>query len=742
MWRKKPFPIINRFPFFQQMDASDCGPACLQMIAKYYGKTYELQTLREYSFITREGVSMMGIADAAENIGFRTMGVRISLSQLAEEVPLPCILHWNQHHFVVCYSVKSNKKGKVRVRIADPASGKTLYHEDDFVKCWASSRQNGQLEGLALLVEPRPDFYAIKDEAVSSRRSIAFFAQYFLPYWKKLLWSGTLLLCGTLFQVAFPFLTQALVDVGIQHRNVGYITLILIAQLILFSSQMIADFVRSRIMLYINTKVSITLISDFLTKLMKLPIRFFDTKNTGDIMQRIADHDRIRQFLIGSSINIMFSSLTFTVFAAILGYYHSLILLIFLLGNSLYVSWIWYFMRYRRKLDICRFNLSAAEQSNIIQLIQGMSEIKMNNCERQQRWIWERIQLKLYKISLRSLQLGQVQQLGSLFFSQVTNIIITFIAAKAVVDNTMTLGMMMSLTYIIGQVSAPVRNFISFAQEFQDAKISTERLNEVHQKEDEEKDIQYKQDNLEKGQDIIFRDVSFSYSGAHRDYALEKLSITIPAGQVTAIVGTSGSGKTTLVKLLQGFYEPLDGVIQIGDTPLNQINPHTWRSKIGSVMQDGFIFSDTIAKNIALGEETIDGNKLLYAAKTANIDDYIQSLPLKYYTKIGNEGNGLSQGQRQRILIARAVYKNPEYLFLDEATNSLDTRNEQDIMDNLSQFFAGKTVVIVAHRLSTVKNADQIIVIDKGKIVEQGTHKTLIDAHGDYYTLVKSQLDV
>ena len=547
---------------------------------------------------------------------------------------------------------------------------------------------------------------------------------------------------GMLLQMVFPFLTQALVDVGINDRNLSFITLVLIAQLALFVSQLAVGFIRSWIMLHMNSRIDIALISDFLMKLMKLPLHFFDTKMTGDSMQRIGDHGRIKSFLMGNAVNILFSVANFFIFGAILGYYSLSILGIFLLGNTFYVLWILSFMKFRRELDIRRFNQSAGEQSKIIQLIQGMQEIKLNNCERQKRWEWEHIQVKLFKISVNGLTLGQIQQVGSVFFTQTTSILISFIAAKAVVEGQMTLGMMMSLTYIIGQVAMPIGEFIGFAQSFQDAKISLERLNEIHEKQDEEVGIISKLRRLPEKHDIHIHHVSFSYSGADRDYALNDVSLCIPAHKVTAIVGASGSGKTTLVKLLQGFYEPNRGEICVGHTPLSSFNPHFWRSVTGSVMQESFIFSDSIAKNIAVSTDEVDMERLRHAAHVANVDDFVDSLPLGFSTKIGMEGNGVSAGQRQRILKARAVYKNPQFIFFDEATNSLDANNEKVIMQNLHEFYKGKTVLIVAHRLSTVCHADNIIVLDKGKVIEQGTHEELTAQRGAYYTLVKNQLEL
>lgn len=729
--------------FYPQFDAMDCGPACLRMVAKHYGKHYSLQTLRRKCYITREGVSMLGISDAAESVGMRTLGVRVALDGLITDAQLPCILHWNGNHFVVLYKITRKRNGQSVFYVADPASRLVKYTQEEFEKCWCSTSNNGRREGTALLLSPGADFDREEDEPEhTTKRDLLFFVRYLLPFKAQFAQLVAGMVLGSAIQLVFPFLTQTMVDVGIGEHNMGFITLILIAQLAIFAAQLAVGFIRSWIMLHINSRIDIALISDFLMKLMKLPLRYFDTKMTGDIMQRIGDHSRIKSFLMGNSVNIVFSVVNFFIFAGILGYYHPVILLIFLSGNALHVVWILSFMKFRRELDIRRFNQSAGEQNKLIQLIQGMQEIKLNNCERQKRWEWEHIQVKLFKINVRSLTLGQIQQAGSTLFTQTTSIIISFIAAKAVVDGQMTLGMMMSLTYIIGQVAAPISEFIGFAQSFQDAKISLERINEVHNQKDEEAGIDTKLSTLPEKRDITLSDVSFSYSGAERDYAVEHVSLTIPQHKVTAIVGASGSGKTTIVKLLQGFYEPLHGQIRVGSAPLSQINPHLWRSKTGSVMQESFIFSDTIAKNIAVGTDDIDVERLRHAVRVANIGDYINSLPLGYSTKIGMEGNGTSAGQRQRILIARAVYKNPEFIFFDEATNSLDANNERVIMENLKEFYRGKTVLIVAHRLSTVKDADKIIVLDKGHVVEEGTHAELTAKHGAYYTLVKNQLEL
>lgn len=731
---------MSSFPHYTQLDTMDCGPSCLRMIAQYYGKSYTLETLRERCFITREGVSLLGISEAAESIGMRTIGVKVTLSQLAEEAVLPCIIHWNQNHFVVLYKVDKDWRGGRRFHVSDPASRRLAYDEAEFRKCWISSKE--EETGTALLLEPGPDFKDMEDEARPARRDLLFFARYLYPYKSQFVQLMLGMLVGSGLQMIFPFLTQSLVDVGIHSSDLSFVTMILTAQLVLFVSQLSVGFIRSWIMLHVNSRIDISLISDFLIKLMKLPLRYFDTKMTGDIMQRIGDHARIKTFLMGNSINIIFSLFNFVLFGAILGYYSITILGIFLLGNSIYVMWVLFFMKYRRQLDAKRFNLAAGEQSKLIQLVQGMQEIKLNNCERQKRWEWERIQVKLFKVSIKGLQIGQLQQLGTLFFSQTTSFLLTFIAAKSVIDGSMTLGMMMSLTYIIGQVSAPVSEFIGFAQAYQDARISLERLNEVHRRKDEEKDITAKLNTMPESSNVRFEHVTFSYSGADRDYALDDVSLTLPEHKVTAVVGASGSGKTTLVKLILGFYQPNKGVVKIGEAPVSLINPHVWRSKTGSVMQDGYIFSDTIARNIAVSSEHVDQERLRHAVKVANIEEYINSLPLGYETKIGMEGNGLSQGQRQRLLIARAVYKNPDFIFLDEATNALDANNEKVIMENMNEFYKGKTVLIVAHRLSTVRNADNIIVLDKGKIIEQGTHEELTSKRGAYYNLIKNQLEL
>lgn len=737
-----------KFPHYTQLDAMDCGPTCLRMIARHYGRTYTLQTLRAKSYLTREGVSLLGISEAAENIGFRTQGVRITIEQLIHDVQLPCILHWNQNHFVVCYKISRNKRffksetDNYRFHISDPAGTLATYNQEEFSRCWISTKKEGESRGTALLFQTTPNFYDAEDEKKKSNVSLRFFARYLIPHKTQLLQLVVGMIVASGLQLIFPFLSQTMVDGGIGNRNLSLITLIMIAQLVLFITQLGMDFIRSWIVLHMTTSINISLISDFLIKLMRLPMAFFDTKMTGDIMQRIGDHSRIQSFLTGTSLSIVFSFANFIVFGFILAYFNPLILGIFLLGNTLYVLWILSFMRFRRELDNKRFSQSAANQSNMIELITGMQEIKLCNCEKQMRWKWERIKVNQYKISIRGLTLGQYQQTGSVFFNQTTSLMISYIAARSVVEGQMTLGMMMSLSYIIGQLSAPISQFIGFTQSLQDAKISLERLGEIHDREDEEDLADIKLNELPECKTIHIKDLWFSYDGADRDFVLENINMEIPEHKTTAIVGASGSGKTTLIKLLLGFYPLNKGSIFVNKTPLKNINAHVWRQKTGVVMQEGYIFSDTITENIAVGDENIDKEKLLQAVEMANIREHIDSLPLGYNTKIGMEGKGVSQGQKQRLLIARSVYKDPEYLFFDEATNSLDATNERIIMDNLKEFNKNRTVVVVAHRLSTVQHADNIVVLDKGRIVEQGTHKELTAKKGAYYQLVKNQLEL
>lgn len=713
----------------------DCGPSCLRMIAAFYGKTYSLQKLRQLAHITREGVSLLGLSEAAEAIGFRTIGARITFEQLLE-APKPCIVHWDQDHFVVVYNCR---KGKVYV--SDPAFGLVEYAESEFKKHWLATVRQGEQKGICLLFEPTPKFFELEGEQ-SNRSSFSFLLNYLKPH-RKLVFQLVLgFLAGSLIQLIFPFLTQSIVDVGINTRDIDFIYLVLAAQMILFLSRMTVDFIRSWILLHISTRINISIISDFLIKLMKMPIGFFDTKMIGDLLQRIGDHRRIERFLTSQSLHVIFSVFNIILFSIVLVFYNAGIFLVFLFGSVLYIGWIFLFLRKRRELDFKRFTQLANNQGKLIQLINGMQEIKLNNYERQKRWEWERIQARLFRVNISSLSLQQYQQAGSVFINETKNIVITVLAATAVVHGSMTLGMMLAVQYIIGQMNSPLDQLIEFIQVAQDAKISLERLGEIHNNKDEEQDQEEKRDSLPDLADIHISDLIFQYEGPSSPKVLNNLNLVIPQGKVTALVGTSGSGKTTLVKLLLGFYPPVSGTIKIGEAVLSDYRQHWWRAKCGAVMQDGFIFSDTIANNVALGDEEPDKERLAYAVRMANIREFIDTLPLNYNTKIGPEGVGLSQGQKQRILIARAIYKNPEFIFFDEATNALDANNEKVILENLNEFFTGKTVVVVAHRLSTVRNAHQIIVLEKGSIVEIGNHDELTRKQGAYYHLVKNQLEL
>lgn len=727
---------MRRFPFFKQLDAMDCGPSCLRMIAKFHGKNFSLQTLRDKSYLTRVGVSLLGISDAAESIGLRSVGARITFGQLREQVPLPCIVHWKENHFIVVYAVK---KGKVYV--ADPAFGLIKYNLTEFLKGWAENPDPSTAKGLCLLLDPSPDFYNLSDEK-TDKSSFRYLFSY-LKQHKRFLWQLILgLVLGSLFQLIFPFLTQSMVDVGINNRDISFVTLILVAQLVLFISQTSVEFIRNWILLHLTTRLNISLISDFLVKLMRLPIGFFDTKMIGDMLQRIGDHTRVENFLTNQTLNVLFSMVNLIIFSVVLAIYSWQILAIFLLGSIIYVIWIILFLKQRRELDFRRFKQLSENQGKLIELITGMQEVKLNNCEKQKRWEWERIQARLFNVNIKRLSITQTQVVGSGFINQLKNILISFLSAKLVIDGQMTLGGMVAVSYIIGQMNSPIEGLMNFIQTAQDAKISLERLNEIHLRDNEENPEDQKITLFPEKRDINIRNLNYQYEGPRSPMVLKDINLNIPASKTTAIVGMSGSGKTTLIKLMLGFYPPVSGEISIGDIQLRNFSIRMWREKCGVVMQDGFIFSDSIINNITVGSDKIDRARLLEAVQMANIQDYIESLPMGYNTKIGQEGVGLSQGQKQRILIARAVYKQPDFLFFDEATNALDANNERVIMENMDSFYRGKTVVVVAHRLSTVKNADQIIVLNKGEIVEKGSHDELIILKGHYFKLVKNQLEL
>ena len=728
---------MKTLPHYTQHDVMDCGPTCLRMVAAFYGKHYSLEGLREKSFITREGVSMLGISEAAEKIGFRSICVQVGYEKL-QEAPLPCIIHWNQQHFVVVYKLNDRY-----VWVADPGAGKLKYTKEEFCNCWLSSRKNEEDTGVALLLEPTPEFYTTEDEGDEvNRKGFSFLYSYLRPY-RGLVGQLLLgLLLGSMIQLMLPFLTQSVVDFGINNQNLGFIYLVLIAQLMLSFSSSAVDFIRGWILLHLGTHINIALISDFLIKLMKMPINYFDSKMTGDILQRINDHKRIQDFLTGSSLSVIFSIFNIIIFGIVLLVYSGMIFLIFMGGSALYVAYVWLFMKKRAELDHKRFAQQSANQSTVVQLVNGMQEIKLSACEQQKRWEWERIQAKLFKVNIKSLALRQYQDSGAVLINQSKNLLITALVASLVVKGEMTLGMMLSVQYIIGQLNSPVNELIAFARDMQDARLSMDRLSEVRDKPDEEDPTRELLREIPEGKEIRLQNLNFKYDPLSEYPTLDDINLVIPPGKQTAIVGMSGSGKTTLVKLLLGFYPPASGDIFIGDTPLGSYSIREWRKRCGVVMQDGFIFSDSIAGNIAPGVEHIDKKRLRHAAEVANIHDFIEELPLAYNTKIGQEGHGLSQGQKQRILIARAVYKDPEFIFFDEATNALDANNERTIMNNLQTFFKGRTSVVVAHRLSTVRNAEQIIVIEQGRIAETGTHEALIALEGRYYKLVKNQLEL
>ena len=713
----------------------DCGPTCLRMIAKHYGKNFSLQRLREISGINREGVSLLGISEAAEKIGFRTMGSRLTTEQLSE-LELPAILHWNQNHFVVLYKIKRGK-----YYIADPGKGLIEFTLDELKQRWISASAEDLNFGIALILSPTPALHSQEGDKTEAL-NWGYLLRYLYRYKQLVVQLFVGLGVGSLLQLIIPFLTQSIVDIGINTRNLNFIYIILIAQTMLFLGRMSVDFIRAWILLHISTRINISILTDFLIKLMKLPMSFFDTKMTGDIMQRMNDQKRIESFLTGPTLNIIFSLFNLVIFTVVLAYYNLNIFFIFLLSSVLYSLWVIAFLKKRRELDFKRFDISSKNQSSVVQLIGGMQEIKLNNCEQQKRWEWEHLQAGLFKFSIKSLSLNQMQQSGAFFINEGKNILITFLVAKAVIDGQLTLGGMMAIQYIVGQVNSPIEQMLGFIQQLQDAKISLERLNEIHQMEDEEPADKTFLHELPSQKTISLNQLSFTYPGAGNEPVLKGIELTIPEGKTTAIVGMSGSGKTTILKLLLRFYIPQKGEIKIGPTYIDQIGYRYWRGQCGIVMQDGFIFSDTIARNIAVADEHPNMQKLQHAIKVANIGDLIDSLPLGLSTKIGAEGNGISQGQKQRILIARAVYKDPEYIFFDEATNALDANNESVIMNNLESFFKGRTVVVVAHRLSTVRNADNIVVLDKGLIIEQGTHAELTKQKGEYYNLVKNQLEL
>ena len=728
--------LKNKFPFYKQAESKDCGPTCIKIVAKFYGKIIVVQKLRALSETTRTGSTLLGLSDAAESIGLRAIGVNLSLEKL-KEVPLPCILHWNKNHFVVLYKISQKY-----FYISDPAHGLLNYTKEDLVKRWIGNNANENTkEGIVLLLEPTAKFYSSEFDSKKQKFGFQFLSKYLLKY-KRLIWQMAIgLLAASLLQLIFPFLTQSVVDVGIKNQDIHFIYLILFAQLALFIGRTAIEVIRSWILLHLSTRINISLVSDFFIKLMSLPIAYFDARMTGDILQRINDHKRIERILTTSSLNVLFSMVNLIVFSFVLAYYSLMLFGIFLLGSFLYFLWIIIFLKKRKDLDYKRFSEVSQEQSKVIELINGMQEIKLHNAEKQKRWSWEFVQARLFKVSIEGLALEQYQSVGSGFINEVKNILITVLSAKLVIDGKITLGMMLAISYIVGQMNSPIAQLINFIREVQDAKISLDRLSEIHNIDDEEQQGVEKITDIPLDVNLQLSKVSFRYIGSDQ-LVLKDLDLEIPAKKVTAIVGVSGSGKTTLMKLLLKFYDSNSGTIKIGNYHLQHVPQKTWRNQCGVVMQEGYIFNDTIAQNIAVGEDYVDKTKLAHAVDVANIREFIETLPLSYNTKIGMEGVGISTGQKQRLLIARAVYKNPNFLFFDEATSALDANNEKVIMEKLDTFFENKTVVVIAHRLSTVKNAHQIVVLDKGKIIEVGNHSELVKQKGDYYNLVKNQLEL
>ena len=731
---------MNNFKVERQHDCMQCGIACLQMICNYYGKEYSLDSLSKRCFATTEGVSMLGISETATSLGFHVVNVKCTVKTLTE-VSLPSILHWNQNHFVVLYRVKNEKK----FYIADPGKGLVTYSLEEFKKHWISTNSNGQDKGIAMFLETTPTFFTHQMEdkkKISGKRSFHFLFGYVKKYRKYFGQVILGLIVGSLSQLVLPFLTQSIVDVGIKNQDIGFVWLILLGQLMLTISRTAIDFIRRWLLLHISLRINISLVSDFFIKLLKLPMSFFDTKLMGDLMQRMNDHSRVNNFLTQQTLNITFAMLTFVVFSVVLFFYNKLVFAIFLLGSILYGVWMTLFLKRRKLLDYELFEQQAINNNKTYEFITTIQESKLQDCEQRRRWEWEDTQAELFGVQMKSLKLQQTQEAGSIFINEVKNIIITVVAATAVIHGQMTLGMMLAVQYIIGQLNSPVEQLMNFFYSLQDVKISLERINEIHQMDDENGKEGLLTSIEDKNEGIDIKNIMFKYDPHALRKTIDDVSIHIPQGKVTAIVGASGSGKTTLIRLMLGYYPVLEGKINIGNTDINKLNKKWWRRQCGVVMQDGVIFSESIARNIAVDDGDIDKERLLKAAEIACIKDYVMALPLKFNTKIGRDGVGLSQGQKQRILIARAVYKNPDYIFLDEATNSLDANNERSIVENLDKFYKGKTVVIVAHRLSTVKNADQIVVIDHGKVVEIGNHESLTAKRGAYYNLVKNQLEL
>jgi ATP-binding cassette subfamily B protein len=725
---------MNSFPSYRQLDQVDCGPTCLRNIAKHYGKDFTLQFLRSACSVDRQGVSLQGIGQAAETIGMRTKSYRLTLEDL-QTVKMPCIAHWNQNHFVVIYKISKDE-----VWISDPSLGLVEYPIGEFEEHWISTIKGELQQGVIMEVAPGADFY--EKEKVKGKTGFHFLFSYLRPYRGLIIQLIIGMLVGSLIQLAFPFLTQAVVDLGIKNKDISFIYLLLMGQFLLFAGQETVEIIRNWILLHIGARVNISLVSDFLMKLLRLPISFFDSKLMGDLLQRVNDHSRIEHFLTASSLNALFSLFNVVVFGIVLLLYSKLIFFVFALATLLYFLWIAFFLKRRKELDEKKFEELSKNRSQLIQLLSGIQDIKLSNSESQMRWDWEQIQTSLFKVTSKSLGLDQFQRIGAQIINHSKNILIVFLAAKGVVDGEMTLGMMMAVQFIAGQLNSPIDQLLGFVKDAQDAKLSLERIRSIHDHDSEEDLNKAKIDILPEDGDISTRNLNFRYGEEENPMVLSNVNVRFAFGQTTALVGASGSGKTTLLKLLAKIYTPVSGEILFDNANIKNIRNATWRNRVGLVTQDGFIFSDTIAKNIALGTDIIDHKRLLETVELVNLREEIESFPLSYNTKIGPEGIGLSEGQKQRILLARTLYKNPDYLLLDESTNALDAQNEKIIEENLNTHLKGKTVIRVASRISTIKNADQIIVLDKGVVIEKGTHTELSNMRGIYYNLVKHQADL
>ncbi|MCM1348235.1 MAG: peptidase domain-containing ABC transporter [Firmicutes bacterium] len=726
---------MGHFPDIRQHDAMECGVACLTAVLRHFGKYVSLSEVGKRCARTNEGVSLLSITRAAESYGLTTATARVSLKQLSE-LPMPVILHWNQNHFVTLYRFSRNSS---IFHIADPEKGLIKLNRTDFASHWLSYHDDNEEKGIAMFVQPGEDFSKISEENKSDTRSLTILLKHIAQYKPLLIQVLLGLALGCVLQLVMPFLTQAIVDKGIAHKSINLIWLILLGELFIVCGRTATDFIRRWLILHISMRVNISLLSEFIMKLLRLPMSVFDTKLAGDLLQRMADHNRVQTFLTSESLSLFFSVLTFIIFGGVLAFYDWLIFLIFTAGSLIYVGWIALFLQPRKHIDYDLFECQSENQNKTFQLITSIQEIKLQGCQKRRQWEWEDVQANQFAVQMKALKLQQNQEAGSIFINEIKNISITVIAATAVINGQITLGAMLAIQYIVGQLNSPVQQFMSMIYSLQDVKLSLERINEIHNKEEDSDDGKK---IINGNPSITLKNLSFSYNPYSPNPTLKKINLIIEAGKVTALVGVSGSGKTTLIKLLLGYYPPASGTLKIGGEEIGKYNIDWWRSLCGVVMQDSVIFSESIAKNIAISDESPNRERLEWATKLANIHEFIMNLPLKYETKVGVDGISLSQGQRQRLLIARAVYKNPLFIFLDEATNALDTENERTIVENLTEFYKGRTVVIVAHRLSTVRNADKIAVIDKGQIVEYGNHTDLIKKRGTYFKLIRNQLEL